>query len=372
MGGAKTRPADRPGGTAHPDPMTTPSLVLFAILGGLLVAPETRRASPAELEQFTLACDGRDRSYAVHYPANSPPREPKAVVLVLHGGGGANAEELARRTGLNRLADREDFLVVYPQGVDGQWNDGRGKTFRRAADNRDVNDVRFIATVIDALTGRGQADPRRIFAMGLSNGGMMTYRLGIELGDRLAAIAAVIANLPENIAARPPGRPLPVLVMNGTDDPMMPWHGGPVRVLGRAYGTVLSTERTVRYWVEAARLPSNPTTRVLDNRAPDDGCTVELVQYSAPGTPLEVLLYRLRGGGHNLPGGNTPDRPRLLGRKCMDIAATEVIWSFFEKHMLPRDTVGDSAAGASTPETDGPGRRSARIPSAGAVRRRFR
>ena len=318
-------------------------VIQLMIVGAVLLGAELSGSTPAELEQVTLACDGRDRTYCIHYPGNKLPAAPKAAVFVLHGGGGADAEEMARRTGMNRIADREDFIVVYPQGIDGQWNDGRGKTFRGAADNRDVDDVKFISAVIDALVGKKQADPNRIYVMGLSNGGMMTYRLGIELGHRLAAIAPVIANLPENIATQKPARPLPVLIMNGTDDPMMPWKGGPVTVFGKEYGAVLSTDDSVRYWVEAARLPPNPATRVLEDHFPEDGCTVEVVEYSAAGNPIEVVLYRIRNGGHNLPGGNTPDRPRILGRKCMDIVGAEVIWSFFKRHAIPKNAPSGSA-----------------------------
>ena len=328
------------------------SVIVLVVLGPLLVGAEIHEATPAQLKRFTLVCDDRERTYFVHYPTSKLPAEPKAVVFVLHGGGGADAQEMARRTGMNHIADREDFIVVYPQGIDGQWNDGRGKTFRRPTDNRDVDDVRFISAVIDELVGKKLADPSRVYVMGLSNGGMMTHRLGIELGHRLAAIAPVIANLPENIATQKPTRPLPVLIMNGTDDPMMPWNGGPVRVLGREYGTVLSTDHTVRYWVEAAQLPPNPRTRVLEDRSPEDGCTVEVVEYSAAGNPVEVVLYRIRGGGHNLPGGNTPDRPVLLGRKCMDIVGVEVIWSFFKKHVLPKNAPTQPAAGSKRAAAD--------------------
>jgi polyhydroxybutyrate depolymerase len=294
-----------------------------------------------EFESRVLVHGGRKRLVFIHFPANADPSKPKPVVLILHGGGGADAQEMARRTGLNRIADREGFIAAYPQGIDGQWNDGRGKTFRRAKDNTDVDDVGFLSAVIDDLTGRKQGDPARIYAMGLSNGGMMTYRLGIELGGRLAAIAAVIANLPENLSGKRPARPLPVLIMNGTEDPMMPWNGGPVRVLGKEYGTVLSTDGTVRYWTQAAQLPLKTSARLLEDRAAGDGCRVEVDEYSDAEKAAEVILYRLRGGGHNLPGGNTPDRPFVLGRKCMDIDGVEVIWSFFRKHSLTPGTQQD-------------------------------
>jgi len=314
---------------------TTGTIALGALLGVVLATAGVRAEPAADLVRQTLVVDGRERVFYIHYPKNEIPAGPKPLVFILHGGGGPVAAELAHRTGMNRVADREGFIAAYPMGIDGQWNDGRGKTFRRAEDNRDVDDVKFISAVMDVLIGNGQADPARVYAMGLSNGGMMTYRLGIEMGHRLAAIAPVIANLPENIAERKPARPLPVLIMNGTDDPMMPWNGGAVRVLGREYGKVLSTDRTVRYWVEAAGLPPSAATRVLEDRSPEDRCTVEVVEYSAAGNPVEVVLYRIRGGGHNLPGANTPDRPLLLGRKCMDIEAAAEIWSFFRKHSLP-------------------------------------
>ena len=331
---------------------------LFALLAVLIGGwgfVTLRAQMSEEFESRVIVHGGQQRLAFLHYPGNTAPAMPKPVVLILHGGGGADAEQMAKRTGLNRLADQEDFIAAYPQGIDGQWNDGRGKTFRRAGDNTDVDDVGFLAALIDDLVRQGQGDPARIYAMGLSNGGMMTYRLGIELGGRLAAIAAVIANLPENLADRRPARPLPVLIMNGTEDPMMPWNGGPVRVLGNEYGRVLSTDHTVRFWREAAQLPPTPRTHVLEDRAPEDGCQVEVDQYAQEGNAAEVLLYRLLGGGHNLPGGNTPDRPFLLGRKCMDIDGVKEIWAFFQRHSLAsakpeeQPVDGPQAAGAWRP-----------------------
>lgn len=311
-------------------------LLISCILVMTLIVPAFASASGAaikdELLQQTITVAGTERTYYVHYPRNQQPATPRALVFVLHGGGGADAETMASRTGMSAIADREGFVVVYPAGVDGQWNDGRGKTFRRAKDNSDVDDVGFISTVIDRFVQSGVADGRRVYAMGMSNGGMMTHRLGIELGDKLAAIAAVIANLPANLQQEPPQRPLPVLIMNGTKDPMMPWSGGAVHVLGRDYGEVLSTEATLRYWLSAAKLQSTPVMAQLEDRAPRDGCRAEEVSYRQEGRAEEVVLYRMVGGGHNLPGGNTPDRPRLLGPKCLDINGAEVIWSFFKRH----------------------------------------
>ncbi len=302
------------------------------LLAGFFISESCWAQFDSALERRSFTLQGRERTYFVHFPPNRSAIEAKPVVFVLHGGGGADAQEMAKRTGMNAIADREGFIAVYPYGVDGQWNDGRGKTFRRAKDNTGVDDVGFISAIIDELIASGKADPRRIYVVGLSNGGMMTYRLGIELGDRLAAIAAIIANLPANLAGRTPVRPLPVLIMNGTADPMMPWDGGPVRVLGREYGEVLSTAETVRYWLRVAGLPESPAKKRLEDKVASDQSTVEMEIYRAPGRSLEVLLYRIVGGGHNLPGGETPDRPRLLGPKNMDINAMEEVWAFFKQN----------------------------------------
>ncbi len=99
----------------------------------------------------------------------------------------------------------------------------------------------FFPGLIDQFIARGETDRRRIYITGLSNGGMMTHRLGIELSDKLAAIAPVIANIPARLANRRPARPLSVLITNGTADPIIPWGGGEMRKLGRDYGKVLST-----------------------------------------------------------------------------------------------------------------------------------
>lgn len=288
-----------------------------------------------DLQKRKLNHCGVERTYAVHYPNNLKPPGPRPMVIVLHGAGGANAAVMARRTGLSDLGDLEGFLVVYPDGLKGHWNDGRGQYFMRGKGISQIDDVGFIAALIDSSIYSGEADPHRIYVTGASNGGMMAYRLGIELGDKLAAIAAIVANLPADLADRVPVRPLPVLIMNGTEDPIIPWKGGELKALGISYGTVLSTEETVKYWVAADHSPTRADTQMVADNDPNDQCRVEMSSFGAPGRGVDVVLYTIIGGGHNLPGGNMRDRPRMLGRKCMDINGAEVIWSFFKQHSLP-------------------------------------
>jgi polyhydroxybutyrate depolymerase len=305
----------------------------FCILA--FVSPATAWAAPAENNELikrSLQVGNLRRFFWVHLPSGTKLDTPSPLVFVLHGAGGASAKLMSRRYGFNAIADRERFIVVYPYGVDGQWNDGRGKTFRHAKDNSSVDDVGFIDAIINELASEFAVDRQRIYVTGMSNGGMMTYRLGIELGSKLAAIAPMIANIPVNIANEKPSSPLPVLIMNGTDDPLVPWKGGQVRVFGSEYGEVVSTEQSVQYWLDCNKISSKPERVLLPDTAPSDGCRVELLTYRKEDSPLEVLLYAIRGGGHNIPGSNTVEMPRMLGRKCMDINASEIIWEFFKRH----------------------------------------
>lgn len=308
------------------------SLCIF-LMPGVIPACALEGVGAGDFEQRTLQHAGMTRSYAVHYPGNRKPDHPLPLVFALHGAGGADARSMSRSIGFNAIADREGFILVYPQGLDGNWNDGRGKVFKRRKDISQVDDVGFISGVIDRFVGSGEADSSRVYVTGVSNGGMMTHRLGIELAEKLAAIAPVIANIPANLANRKPARPLAVLIMNGTEDPIIPWAGGDLRKLGRDYGRVLSTEQSVKYWADAAQLIlSQGRKQLLADRVPDDRCQVSVDTYRAVGREAEVVLYSIIGGGHTVPGSNIPDFKRLVGPKCMEINAAQVIWDFFKKH----------------------------------------
>lgn len=287
----------------------------------------------ADFLDRTLEFEGITRNYSVHLPNNVMPSSPLPVLFVLHGGDGAKAEVMAEGTNYNKIADKKMFIVVYPYGVDGQWNDGRGKTFRKR-NNTGIDDVSFINSVIDLIAKEFPVDTNRIYVMGVSNGGMMTLRLGIELGNRIAAIAAVIANIPVNLAGARPVRPLPVLIMNGTKDPLIPWEGGTLQLFGRNFGYLLSTEETVAFWVKANGLTEKPETEMLPDKVGRDRSTVEVTTYRQEGKKPPVILYTIHGGGHNLPGGRTFLRYLLLGNKCMDINGAEVIWDFLKQHSL--------------------------------------
>jgi polyhydroxybutyrate depolymerase len=162
---------------------------------------------------------------------------------------------------------------------------------------------------------------------------MMTLRLGCEISSKLAAIAPVIANMPSNIIGTcQPDAPLAVLLMNGTDDPLVPYHGGYVHFFRKQMGEVVSTDATIAFWVRHNQCDPVPTVRDLPDLDTGDHSKVTVTAYADPNGKTEVVLYTVLGGGHTLPGSNIPNRPRVLGQKNNDIDGAKVIWQFFRKY----------------------------------------
>lgn len=310
------------------------SMMLLALLLGLAAAFVTAYAQnargPFRLE--TINVNGLQREYYIYNPRNNAGGARLPLVMFLHGGGKADGDEVAERLKMEALAEREQFLLVYPNGIGSQWNDGRGMTFGKSGDPL-VDDVRFISELIDHLVRTYRADPRRVYVSGASNGGMMTLRLANELPHKIRAAAAIIANIPVNIVdSSRTGAAVPMLIMNGTDDPMVPYEGGQVTVLGKKYGAIVSTAETVNTWVRRNGCNNAPRVEQLPNKDRRDRSTVEVHHYSGGRRGSEVILYKINGGGHTIPGTGKGRRYPLVGVQNMDIYAPEVLWQFFERH----------------------------------------
>ncbi len=280
-------------------------------------------------ERRSLQHGGREREFLLHRP--SKPASPAPLLIVLHGGGGdMKGMKRLTRFAFEKLAEPEGWLVAYPDGTDGHWNDGREN--ERIAARENVDDVGFIASVIDAIDAEVPVDRARVYVTGASNGGMMSNRLAIELSDRIAAAAPVIAQIPAPIASRSrPTRPVPVLIINGTQDTLIPWEGGEPTVLGKKLGRILSTEETVAYWTSQNGCTGRPTVEWLPDRVPDDGTRVCRESYAGA---APVVLYRIEGGGHTWPGGVQYLPEMFIGRTSRDLDATAAIFSFFKEQRL--------------------------------------
>ena len=316
---------------------------LVRFFGGLLMlglladagawAAPAADASGGETRTGSILWKSLKRTYRLHVP---PPREgggPMPLVIALHGGGGSGRRmEALTRGGLNRLADREGFVVVYPDGVERHWNDGRKKVRYRA--HRDgIDDVGFLTALMDRLFRELPIDAKRVYVAGMSNGAVMAYRLACELSGRIAAIAAVAGAMPAALAAHcAPASPVSVLAISNREDPMVPWEGGELRFGPLRLGTVLSALDTVRFWAARNRCPPPTGIAWKPDQDPHDGTRVWWQAYGPCEEGTEVVLYGIEGGGHTWPGGYPYLPEWFIGRTSREMDTNRVLWDFFRRH----------------------------------------
>lgn len=295
--------------------------------GGEANLPSAEKCSmlPPGNYDRTLVVEGETRTYRLHVSEAAEPDKPRPLVLVLHGGGqtGARIQELI---GMDSTADRHGFWVAYPDGTKGAgggftWNGG---DCCGAAMRQKIDDVEFIEALIDKLTEMGCIDPRRVYATGISNGAIFTYRLGCDLSDKIAAIAPIAGALMMDRCT--PGRPVPAIIFHGSKDKHVKVEGGRNLMSGanRAFPPLAETRDR---WIQINGC-SEESERIYQKG--DSTCW----SYEKCANQGDVTFCMVEGGGHTWPGGE-PFRPGVLGYTTGDLSANEVMWEFFADHPLP-------------------------------------
>ncbi len=303
--------------------MATPLLRFFLL--GLCVASV---GSSAPLSR-TLLVGGVQRHFLLLVPSIYDGSTAVPVVFVFHGKGNDGALE-ERNTGFTELAEKRDFIAVYPDGLEHEWNGGRKSAISRESSKSD--DVAFVSAMIDELALHYRVDPKRIYATGSSNGAIFCHTLAARLSERIAAIGPVAGSLGESIPKHfHPKTPVSVILFNGTDDRLVPYAGHPYFGEG-----VLSTPDTIAFWVAVNGCVATPTV-TTDKPSPlDDGLTIIRLFYSRDKSNCEVSAFIIGHGGHTWPGEHTdPTWARTAGKTAMSINATELMWDFFERHPKP-------------------------------------
>ncbi|MBZ0165617.1 MAG: esterase, partial [Candidatus Omnitrophica bacterium] len=224
-------------------------------------------------------------------------------------------------------------IVVFPEGDGRRWNDGRVETHRTLFDKpiARADDVGFLSLLIDTLTDKYPVDRGRVFSTGISNGGFMSFRLAMDLSHKIKAIAPVTAQISLAIAHKKPLSPVSLMLINGTEDPLVPYKGGHVRLGPRAKsrGEILSTEESIARFVEVNGCRGRPRVQDLPDVDRRDGTTVTKTRYDVCRDGTEVVLLTVHGGGHTWPGGVQYLPERRIGRVSRDINATQMIADFF-------------------------------------------
>lgn len=304
-----------------------PAIFIFSktILTGAFFQSKFGDTGP-RVEEKILTVDGEERTYLIHLPEGSEEKGPLPLVFVLHGAT-ANGYNAIRMSRMNTKADREKFIVVYPNGsgaVKGHlltWNSGNCCSYAR---NNDIDDVAFFRKLIERLEMEYDIDPKRVYVTGFSNGGMMAYRLACELSDKIAAIAPVAAAIGTDDCR--PTQPVSVIIFHGTKDKYVPYDGGaPLKLVNPDdKRTDKSVSDAVSMWTEYDGCKPLPVKKKYGN--------IEEEHYTECRNRTAVSVYTIKGQGHAWPGGRrglangNPDPP------TQEISATDLIWEFFKKH----------------------------------------
>jgi polyhydroxybutyrate depolymerase len=284
---------------------------------------------PSPLGFASLTVNGVARTYWLHVPTTFQ-KHSSALVLVLHGSGG-NGLGMEIGTGFSRLADEVGFAVVYPDGL---FEAMGGQTNWAYFFNDFTDDVGFIRQLLQTLERSIQFDPRKVYVTGLSSGALMSHRLGVQLGDRVAAIGVVQGAL---FFEGPPGgasvsaavAPASVLILHGDQDSTIPMCANP---------TPASQDETFKYWARSMACSSiDPTDPLCDSQ----GHITAVTQKVAGGCNgnAEVRFYKLIGGTHTwntVPmniAGQVPFNPHF--DTTTGITTRDILWTFFAAHPKP-------------------------------------
>lgn len=273
---------------------------------------------------------GRERTWRVRMPA-SYDNTPRPIMFVLHGGFGTGEQIQTRQAGFDPIADRENVIVVYPNGIAADetatnplqraqtWNGG---ACCGPAASQNVDDVGFLTAVLDRVEEQACVDTKRVYFTGMSNGGIMSYRMGCEAADRVTAIAPVAGTL--QLDSCTPSRKVPLFAVHGTLDENVPYNGG----TGCGAGAVMTRAipDIVEDWGGTNACGGAPSTVFSEG----DGTCVSQGTCEA-----ETVLCSIEQGDHSWPSSEAmPFAPcgTMGGRQSTTFGASEAIWAFFARN----------------------------------------
>ena len=293
--------------------------MLAAIVLVAAILSPSQPAAAGDAVSHTIDVNGVSRTYLLYVPSGQSGKHLPAFIM-MHGSGSSDAGQ-ERYSNFDAFAQAHGLVVMYPNGIDKHWNDGRVIGHESMAD-----DIGFMKAMLAEVTAQGLIDPKRVYAAGISNGGFMAQHMACVMPDALAGIAVIAATLPVD-AACPSPRPMPVIFFHGTADKFVPFNGGPIAPQFGNRGSAISNAQAVAIWqkrngcgaAEKSQLP-----------AKDDSMTVTVETYSCPvGRGLENVI--VQDGGHTWPGAHQGWLiTKFLGPVTDNIDANATMWTFFQ------------------------------------------
>ena len=273
--------------------------------------------SNAQLVSDSILIDTHYRSFIFQKPAQA--KLKSSLVFILHGSGGSGQGIKKTAANLEAIAEKENVLLVYPDGYKHFWNECRASA-TSAANLENIDENRFFNQMIDYFISKYQISSDKVFAIGTSGGGHMAYKLAITMPEKFKGISAIIANLPDssNMDCVEKKLPMSVMIINGTNDSVNPYKGGEVNIQGLGYfGKVRSTDETFQYWANLGGHRGKPTKEMVTDTDPTDGKTIEKFSFTKKGKP-EIVLLKVNNGKHDYPN---------------DIDVYLESWNFFKRQI---------------------------------------
>lgn len=308
-------------------------LFLCAVAAGRRRPPKSEGLPPLSCsslkagdQDMSWSAGGVTRQVRLYVPASANRSKPLPLVIVLHGGGQKGGEMIEEPSRMNETADANSFLVAYPTGaVAGKWGGytWNGGDCCGAAMESNVDDVSAIGSLIDGLTSGGCVDTKRVYVTGVSNGGIMSYRLACDLSDKIAAAAPIAGSLMDTTCT--PNRPVSMYIMHGTADSFINYEGGENWKRSGARRPFLSVKESEDRWLRIDRCPSEPK---ISFKRGDTTC----MTHDGCGEGTAVTVCTIQGGGHAWPGGQQKLK-FLIGKTTQDIS-NQQMWDFFAAHPM--------------------------------------
>jgi len=264
----------------------------------------------------SIRVDGHYRTF--HFNPPSRARTDASLLFILHGSGGNGKDMMKATTKLAQKANTENVLLVYPDGHKKYWNECR-KAASSLANQENIDENTFFDGMINYFKTKYKINDQHVFAVGTSGGGHMCYKLAMTMPGKFRAVTAIIANLPDtdNMDCMEAKVAIPIMIVNGTADPLNKYEGGMMQSGDFIMGNVRSTDRTFQYWASLAGYQGAPVKESMPDDDPSDGKIIERYTYKQKGKP-EVVLLKVIGGKHDYPN---------------DIDVHVEAWEFFKRQL---------------------------------------